>query len=226
MSSLQGESYKQKNYKTFSRRSGKTLTDLSKKTLEEFLPIHQYSTQKFNQLNYKQTFLEIGFGMGEHFISQVTNNQDSLLIGAEVFINGVARTLKLLKNLQLTNFLIWPDDVDILLEQIPDNSLDGIYILFPDPWPKRRNLKKRLVNAQRLEIMQRKLKNNGFISFASDIEDYFQAVVALFTTDPNFIFRSNDFTIPHRGYIKTKYHLKAEKEGRQAQFLTAILQKS
>jgi release factor glutamine methyltransferase len=225
MSSLQGESYKQKNYKTFSRRSGKTLTNLSKKTLEEFLPIYQYDFAKFNNSTYKKTFLEIGFGMGEHFTSQVVNNQDSLLIGAEVFINGVARTIKNLKSLEVTNFLIWPDDVDILFEQLPDNSLDGIYILFPDPWPKRRNLKKRLVNPHRLEMMKKKLKNNGFISFASDIADYFQAVVTLFAADPNFIFRSKDFSIPHQGYVKTKYHLKAEKEGRQAQFLTVILQK-
>ncbi len=226
MSSLQGESYKQKNYKTFSRRSGKTLTDLSKKTLEEFLPIYLYSSEKFNQSNYKKTFLEIGFGMGEHFISQVTNNSDSLLIGAEVFINGVARTLKLLKNLQVTNFLIWPDDVDIFFEQIPDNSLDGVYILFPDPWPKRKNINKRLVNSKRLEIIKRKLKNDGFISFASDIEDYFLAVQKLLKDDSILSLKNEDFDIPHDGYITTKYHLKAKKEEREAKFITAILQKN
>lgn len=225
MSSLQGESYKQKNFKTFSRRSGKTLTNLSKATLAELLPIYTYTTDKLDKSKYKQTFLEIGFGMGEHFVSQISNNKESLIIGAEVFINGVARTLKLLKNLQGTNFLIWPDDVDILLEQIPDHSLDGIYILFPDPWPKRRDLQKRLVNSQRLETMKKKLKNSGFISFASDIEDYFLLAKKLFKNDSAFSLKTEDFTIPHDGYITTKYHLKAKKEGREAQFITAVLQK-
>lgn len=209
--------------KTFARRIARSLTDINKRALAEILPLCQFSGERLLANICDKKYLEIGFGMGEHFIHQVTHNPSSLYIGAEVFINGVTNVLKQVQSSKHSNYLIWPDDVDLLMDQIPAESLNGIYILFPDPWHKRRYLKKRLLNNTRLSTLKGKLKNGGFISFASDIEDYFLYAKELFSKDTDFIIQDKDSSLPHDGYISTKYHQKAVKEGRIPQFITAIL---
>jgi len=206
--------------KTFARRIGKRLSDYNKELLEKVLPKYVFSNKNFSANSKEKKFLEIGFGMGEHLFHQTTLNPDNLYVGVEVYLNGVANFLKLAAQKDNNNFFIWPNDLDMILQDIPDRSLDGIYILFPDPWHKRRYLKKRLVNQDRLNIFKIKLKIDGFIVFASDIEDYFEDVKKLFLKD-NQLIVNNNFLIPHEGYIETKYHQKATKENRIARFLQA-----
>ncbi len=210
--------------KTFARRIARSLTDINKRAIREVLPGCLFSKERLLTSTFDKQYLEIGFGMGEHFLSQIKHNPSSLYIGAEVFMNGVANVLKKIGSAN-ENFLIWPDDIDLILAQIPPSSLDGIYILFPDPWHKRRYLKKRLLNSERLANFKDKLKDGGFISFASDIEDYFLYVKQLFTENGNFTIQDKDYSLPHAGYVETKYHKKAIKGGRVAQFITAIYQK-
>jgi release factor glutamine methyltransferase len=210
--------------KTFARRVARKLTDINQRALSEVLPGCLFGQERLVTSTFDKKYLEIGFGMGEHFIHQVKHNPLSLYIGAEVFMNGVANVLKNLGSAN-GNFLIWPDDVDLILAQIPSSSLDGIYVLFPDPWHKRRYLKKRLLNDTRLASLKDKLKDGGFISFASDIEDYFLYVKQLFIENGNFIIQDKDYSIPHEDYVETKYHKKAIKEGRVPQFITATYQK-
>lgn len=209
--------------KTFARRVGKALTTHSKTMLEEILPIYSYSADKMQNSHYPKKYLEIGFGMGEHFLHQLQQNKESLYIGAEVYINGVASVLKKASSAELSNYLLWADDVDMLFANIPNHSLDGVYILFPDPWHKRRYLKKRLVNQKRFDIIKYKIKIGGFFAFASDIEDYFQSVLKLVNADSDFILAKDNYTLPHENYIQTKYHGKAIQEGRVAQFLTGFI---
>jgi release factor glutamine methyltransferase len=111
----------------------------------------------------------------------------------------------------------------MILKDIPNRSLEGIYVLFPDPWHKRRYMKKRLINKERLELLKLKLKIGGFIAFASDIEDYFENVKKLFLEDKVLNLQNTDFLTPHEGYITTKYHWKSIRENRVARFLQAIL---
>ncbi|MDG1436868.1 MAG: hypothetical protein P8P83_03710 [Rickettsiaceae bacterium] len=207
--------------RTFARRVGKALSDLKQNLVDHELPKHLYSTERLTTNKYDKVFLEIGFGMGEHFVHQVKSNPDSLYIGAEVYINGVANALKQVQSCD--NFMIWPDDLDLVLNKIPHGLLDGIYVLFPDPWHKRRALKKRLFNNVRLESFKAILKKNGFIAFASDIIDYTESVHELLNSDKDFIIQNTDLTIPHDGYIQTKYHSKGLKEGRNPQFIQAQL---
>ncbi|MDA9163680.1 hypothetical protein N9N97_02230 [Rickettsiaceae bacterium] len=204
--------------RTFARRIGKTLSPLNKNILATELPKHIYSPEKIIDTEYKKTFLEVGFGMGEHFVNQVQSNPDFLYIGAEVYLNGVANVFK---KIEATNFMIWPDDLDEILEKIPAGTIDGIYVLFPDPWHKKRYLKKRLFNQARLQSFKATLKDGGFIAFASDIDDYFADARKLLESDSNFSVQRDDFTIPHEGYIQTKYHAKAIREGRVVQFIEA-----
>lgn len=213
--------FRNKLNKTFARRIGKRLSDYNKNLLENILPQYQYSNEVLLNSQKKKKFLEIGFGMGEHLFNQVTLNPDNLYIGAEVYLNGVANFLKLATNVD--NFLLWPNDLDRMLADMPENSLDGIYVLFPDPWHKRKYLKKRLVNKERLELFKAKLKPTGFIAFASDIEDYFEDVRKLFASDAQLTIQNTDFLVPHEGYVTTKYHQKALREVRVARFIQAIL---
>lgn len=207
--------------RTFGRRIGKSLSNIQKDLIENELPKYEFTPERFGQTKYNKVILEIGFGMGEHFIHQMSLNLTSLYIGAEVYLNGVANSLKQAKEQALDNFLIWPGDIDLIIASLPQNSLVGIYILFPDPWHKRRYMKKRLLNAERLKTLKAKLKPNGFLVFASDIEDYFESAKALISQDLDFLIQNSDFTTPHAGYIKTKYHQKAEKADRIPQFLYA-----
>jgi release factor glutamine methyltransferase len=213
--------FRNKLNKTFARRIGKRLSDYNKNLLENILPKYQYSPQRLLENSKQKKFLEIGFGMGEHLFNQVSLHPDNLYVGAEVYLNGVANFLKLATNVE--NFLLWPNDLDMMLGDMPPHSLDGIYILFPDPWHKRKYLKKRLVNKERLEIFKAKLKPGGFIAFASDIEDYFADVKKLFTTDAQLKIINNDDQIAHDGYLITKYHQKAIKENRVARFIQVVL---
>lgn len=214
--------------RTFARRVGKSLSGASKDVIENILPNYLLSQEKIQSaINSKQKiYLEIGFGMGEHLVTQAQSNQDSIYIGAEVYLNGVAKFLKLAKERSLTNFLLWPNDLDMLLTQNqeiwPPLTLSGIYILFPDPWPKNRHHKKRLFNEERLGVLKKLLKSGAFISFASDIEDYFNQSLNIVTNDGGFSLVNTSFLTPHEGYVQTKYHKKALSQGREAQFFTAI----
>lgn len=211
--------------KTFARRIARSLTDINKRAIREVLPGCLFSKERLLTSTFDKQYLEIGFGMGEHFLSQIKHNPSSLYIGAEVFMNGVANVLKQLNHERDKSVLIWPDDIDVIIPQIPATSLDGIYILFPDPWHKRRYLKKRLLNSERLDSFKDKLKKGGFISFASDIEDYFLYVKQLFIESGTFTIEDKNFSLPHFGYIETKYHKKAIRGGRIPQFITAMIKK-
>jgi len=212
--------------RTFGRRIGKSISSLKQGILDNELPKHQFTPEIFSG-EKRRIFLEIGFGMGEHFLEQIKLNPHDLFIGVEVYLNGVASLLQKAKEQGSSNFLIWPDDLDMMLNSVPDHSLDGIYVLFPDPWHKRRYLKKRLFNAERLHIFKDKLKSGGFVAFASDIDDYFASSKALLENDPDFTIPNQDSSAPHTGYVETKYHQKAIKEGRNPQFILGqyLLQK-
>ena len=212
--------------RTFARRIGKRLSNQNKELLENVLPKYLFSNELLTFNDNRKKYLEIGFGMGEHLFNQIVLNSANLYIGVEVYLNGIANFLKLVTKSQNDNFLIWPDDLDMILKDIPNHSLEGVYILFPDPWHKRRYMKKRLINKERLELLKSKLKIGGFIAFASDIEDYFENVKKLFLEDKELIIQNTDFLTPHEGYIITKYHQKSIMENREAQFLQAILTKN
>lgn len=214
-----------KQNKTFARRVGKSLTAGNKDALSNILPRFLFSQSKIQAMAYTKIYLEIGFGMGEHLLNQMSINRDSFYIGSDVYLNGVAGFLRKAADNGLSNYQIWPDDVDLLFDKLPDNSLEGIYILFPDPWPKRRHIRKRLLNETRLIILKNKLKNGGSLYFASDINDYFDSVVTIINKDRSFTILNESYNIPHEGYIETNYHQKALRQGRVPKFLHIVIDK-
>ncbi len=118
----------------------------------------------------KRCWLEIGFGGGEHLATQVAAHPDVAFIGCEPYVNGVAKLLSLLG--EQNNVRVVIDDARLLLKVLPEQSLDRIFVLFPDPWPKARHQKRRIVNPDTVADMARVLRPGGELRLASDIMDY------------------------------------------------------
>ena len=160
--------------RTFGRRHGKKLSARKQTLLDTVLPVFLPKNIK----NAGKLILEIGFGNGEHVRDLAIRNPDSIIIGAEPFMNGVAALLSAITNESNTtlpeykNIRIWPDDVR---KFFTDSNLlfNEIWILHPDPWPKARHEKRRLLNSDFLTLLGTKLKQNGQIIIGTDHYEYF-----------------------------------------------------
>jgi tRNA (guanine-N7-)-methyltransferase len=165
-------------------------------------------------------FLEIGFGGGEHLAHEALRFPETGFIGAEGFINGVARMLQHVEDGGIENVRIHDGDALVLLDWLPEASVDRIDILYPDPWPKKRHWKRRFVSRENLDRMARVLKQGGVFRFASDIADYIDWTLALCAGHPAFGAPSGGVSLePFEGWKRTRYEAKAVREGRQPRYL-------
>ncbi len=202
--------------RSFSRRIGKSLSPLQQSLLGEDLP--KCLLDPLALPKYDRYIAEIGIGMADHFVAKAALDPSTLYIGFEPYLNGVANAIKLAKDAEAGNLLLWPDDMDLVFDQLPNDLLSEIYILFPDPWPKLRHHKRRIINPTRLKLFTSKLKANGRLYFASDIAHYFNSAQEIIGSTGLFkeIYSG---PLSFENYIKTRYHLKAEEENRAPQFL-------
>ena len=173
--------------KSFVTRQGR-LTANQKKALTSFwnkYVISEFSEiQEFIQGNY--SLLDIGFGAGETLLSIAQNKLDMSLLGAEVYRSGIGTVLSKADEFNLENIKIVNEDAeDLLQNKIPDNSFDVIIMFYPDPWPKRRHHKRRLIKKEFIDLLNKKLKPSGIFYFKTDWKDYFDKVNLLFE-DPNW----------------------------------------
>ena len=122
----------------------------------------------------KPVWLEVGFGSGEHLIYQATCNPDVSFIGCEPYINGVVSFLGKVKRQKIKNIFLYAGDVRDLFDVLPSNSLAKVFLLYPDPWPKRRHKRRRFVNPEYLIPLLRVMNENAELRIATDIEDYFK----------------------------------------------------
>ncbi len=171
-------------------------------------------------------WLEVGFGSGEHALAQIAAHPDVGYIACEVFENGICSLLSRLvpeggeaAAPLLENLRIWPDDARVLLRQLPDGSLDRLFLLFPDPWPKARHAKRRFVHPAVLPLLSRVLRPGAEWRVASD-EPTYQAWVdevmvaqTLFEVAPSVTERPADWP-------PTRYEAKALREGRTPRYWT------
>lgn len=158
-----------------------------------------------------ETWLEIGFGGGEHMAAQAARRPDVLVIGAEPFQNGVASALRHVEEQGLQNVRIHDGDVRELIARLPDASLDRVFILFPDPWPKARHNKRRLVQAETAAELARVLKPGGALRFASDWADYVDWSLERLLKDGRFDWtagRADDWRLPPADHVTTRYEEK------------------
>lgn len=159
----------------------------------------------------RETWLEIGFGGGEHMAAQAGCHPDVLILGAEPFTNGVASAVRHIDEQGLANVRVHDGDVRELIARLPDASLARVFILFPDPWPKARHHKRRLVQADTVAELARVLKPGGSLRFASDWADYVDWALERITANPAFRWtagRADDWRVPPADHITTRYEEK------------------
>ena len=181
----------------YGRRKGRPLRNTSKRLLEELLPAYVVpdntsDPDKLFTHNPSKLYLEIGFGGGEHLAMVAKNHPENAYIGAEPFLNGVSSFLKYCQNEALKNVRIWPDDIRLQLSSWPNECLDGIFIMFPDPWPKKRHHKRRLIQPEFLRLLQQKLIPAGIVRLATDWAPYAQWMVEHFAANPDFELLQDD----------------------------------
>jgi len=167
--------------------------------------------------------MEIGFGGAEHLIHRARHNPGAGIIGAEPFLNGVAKALAGVEEHDLKNVFLHHGDARDVMDLLPDHALSRLYILFPDPWPKARHNKRRIINGAFLKDVRRVLKPGGQLLFASDIIDYVDWTLTRLMRDGNFTFDPagpSSWRTPYEGWPGTRYEAKAIREGRPCHYLT------
>ncbi len=166
--------------------------------------------------------LEIGFGGGEHLLHRAVENPDVGFIGVEPFLNGMAKLVVEVEKRDIGNIRVFDQDATLLLRRLPEACLDEVALLYPDPWPKRRQRKRRFVSPESLALIARALKPGGRFLFASDIDDYVGWTLARALREPGLIWNAEaapDWTTPYDGWPGTRYEAKALREGRRPSYL-------
>lgn len=214
----------------FGRRKGHALQGRKQRLMDELLPQRRLDLSVDPPEELRDLFpkkpqnlvLEIGFGGGEHLAHQAVNHRDSGFIGVEPFINGMAKMLGQIDDQNLDNVRLYDDDAAFLLEWLPAESLDRVDLLYPDPWPKRRNWKRRFVNPINLARICRVLKPGGAFRFASDIDTYVNWTLGHVARSEGLkwtAWRPADWHEPFEGWLRTRYEVKAIREGRRPCYL-------
>lgn len=167
--------------------------------------------------------LEIGFGSGEHLAARADLLPDHGFIGCEPFVNGVATALGHVRDRHLANVRIHQGDALDVLQRVPDGALTLVYLLHPDPWPKARHAKRRMVNDGPLELIAGKLKPGGELRMATDDPTYLEwtlMVMQRHRGDFEWLAeKPGDFLGAPDGWTETRYGSKARREGRRPYYL-------
>jgi tRNA (guanine-N7-)-methyltransferase len=209
--------------RSFGRVRGRKLGQEQTFLVDEVLPkisinidvdhdLHSIFENKFSQF-----CLEIGFGRGEHLAQYAKQNPEVACIGCEPFINGVARLVKYIHEDKIDNIRILHGDARLLLEKLPDNIIDKVFVLFPDPWPKAKHQRKRIISNETLDALHRVINKDGTLEIATDHIEYGEWIAEHLANHKGFteLYHS---TTPPSDWIRTKYQEKAEKQGRGARF--------
>ena len=129
----------------------------------------------------KHIWLEIGFGNGQHLVELAKRNSDKLFVGSEVYENGVATACFSLFQNKIENVKVFQGDIRILLNSFKCESVDRLYVLFPDPWTKKRHKSRRLLASHNIEMFSKILKSNGVICIATDVDRYYYEIEEAFS---------------------------------------------
>ncbi|MDH5796433.1 MAG: tRNA (guanosine(46)-N7)-methyltransferase TrmB [Anaplasmataceae bacterium] len=183
--------------RTYGRLKGKGTINSYNNHLDDY-------TFKIEELPEKDLYLEIGFGTGDFILHKAQCDKDITFIGCEVYQNGINKLINCMRKEDIKNIKIWPNDARDLLENLKNSSIKVAWILFPDPWPKKRHNKRRLINYEFLSLLKTKIAFDGKLFIATDIIDYAESIKE--SNKNLFIIDENNF---ENDYIKTSYHNKA-----------------
>ena len=168
--------------------------------------------------NDRPLWLEIGFGRGEHMAAQAAANPEVGIIGAEPFIDGVVGALLEVRDRGLTNIRLHNGDALDVLDRLPDASLDRVFLLHPDPWPKARHAKRRFANPGPLAIVARVLKPGGEFRLGTDHPVYCRWAMLQMAQSPDFEWLAEsptDFQARPDDWPQTRYEAKARRLGHE-----------
>lgn len=171
----------------------------------------------------REIWLEIGFGGGEHMLAQARANPDIQIIGAEPFINGVAKLLAAIERSGVTNVSVTDADARDVMDVLPDGSIGRVFLLYPDPWPKTRHHKRRFVNPEQMDMLARVMASGAHLRVATDIADYVRHTLQVIDRDPRLEWlaaRARDWREVWPDWPGTRYEAKALREGRRPYYLT------
>ena len=208
---------RKRRIRSYVQRGGR-ITSAQQRALEEHWPQYGIDYEP-SPLNFEQVFgrnaeriLEIGFGNGELLVATAAENPDTDFIGVEVHEPGVGHCLLRLHEQSLTNVrLINHDAIDVLNRQIPDGALHGVNLFFPDPWPKKRQHKRRIVQPDFVMLLGRKIAPGGFFHAATDWANYAEHIDRTVTETP--VFRAIKTETSKRP--ETKFELRGKRLGHE-----------
>ncbi len=170
----------------------------------------------------RRVWLEVGFGAGEHLAWQAHAHPHVGLLGAEFFINGIAQLLRRIEAEGLNTVRIFQGDARDLLEALPTAAIDRAFILFPDPWPKARHRKRRLIQPQTLDHLARVLADGAELRLATDDMDYARWMLEALIVRSDFVWLAEgpgDWRRRPDDWPSTRYQAKAEASGRRPVYL-------
>jgi len=218
----------------YGRLKGKTLKPSHKRYLAEDLaavspgPVSWADNPDRHPLDLTRRFgarpvwLEIGFGAGEHMVEIAARNPDIAIIGVEPYVNGVATLLGKLRKADVSNVAVYHGDARDLMDVLPPAAIARAYLLYPDPWPKKRHHRRRFVTSDHLTPLARCMAPGAVLHVATDIPDYVRQTLeqvprAGFDWQAN---RARDWRQPWAGWVSTRYEQKALREDRVPHYLT------
>ena len=204
--------------KTFGRRGGRPLSGRQKELMDGLLPKLQVPIEAAAALDpaslfadAREIWLEIGFGGGEHVSGQAAAHPDTGILASEVFFEGIAKLLGQISDTGLSNVRVWPEDGRELIDGLIDQSVDRAFILFPDPWPKARHQKRRIIQPDFLDALARVMKPGGRVRFATDVRSYADEALERFLAHPAYDWTAtsaDDWRIAPPDHIQTRYQTK------------------
>jgi tRNA (guanine-N7-)-methyltransferase len=170
----------------------------------------------------REVWLEIGFGGGEHLIWQAEHHADVGIIGCEPFVDGVVKVLSAIDERGIGNVRLWMEDARTLLRWLPDGSIGRVFVLFPDPWPKKRHGKRRLIAPATLSLLARVMRAGAELRIATDSGDYLRTILLAIAAEPAFAWQAagpGDWRQRGPDWPATRYEQKAARQGRRSTFL-------
>jgi tRNA (guanine-N7-)-methyltransferase len=211
----------------YGRRKGRPLHKRKAALIEHMLPKVLITLESdarvrpqtfFEGCSEAHAYVEIGFGGGEHLAAQAKLHPDAVFIGCEPFINGVASLLDYLDRDETSNVRIFNDDARLVLDALENASLDGCFVLFPDPWPKKRHIERRFIGPENLDRLARVLRRGAVLRIASDHPGLITWMKESLNAHDAFECIHADVE-PPVDWIVTRYQQKAMQAGRQAFFM-------
>lgn len=215
---MNSQSDQKKPLRTYGRRGGRPLSARQHKLIETLLPQLRVPIGEEAALDpvslfngVEEIWLEIGFGGGEHVSGQAAANPGVGILASEVFIEGMAKCLGQIEDAGLTNVRLWEEDAREMMAGLKAGCIDRAFILFPDPWPKTRQQKRRLIQPDFLDDLARLMRPGGRVRFATDVRSYADEALVRFLEHPAFEWQAgsaDDWRVAPEDHVQTRYQLK------------------